>query len=185
MRIVRSKGQQKRCTASIRDQFSNERGMALILTLSMLAILSVLGAFALSTTHTELGVTSNFRSGREALISADRILEYAKGVVVTDEPAGGVVDLTVTTTDHYKNLVTNLNGNMATGAGATNEIAYVSDGSGPASYYGEKDAADVLGIYFRVSATGQSSTQRSLARLESTFFAVTKVGTSDDGNYSD
>jgi len=162
----------------------DQRGMALILTLTMLAILSVLGAYALSTSNTELGVTTNFRGGREALMTADRVLEYAKGVVVTEEPE---TDVSLTSGVHLANLTamstTFKNGHMLTGG--DNLIDYITDGSGPAVYYGTKDANDVLGIYFRVSAAGQGSDQRSVARLESTFFAVTKVGTADDGNYSD
>jgi len=172
----------RKCCANLSALCNEQRGMALVLTLTMLAILSVLGAYALSTSNTELGVTSNFRGGRESFMAADRILEYAKGVVVTDEPEATVF---LTSGDHPLNIESFGHGAMYTGSGEANEITYLTDGSGPAAYYGKKDANDVLGIYFRVSTTGQGSNQRSLTRLESTFFAVTKVGTADDGNYSD
>lgn len=160
--------------------YRDERGMALILTLSMLAILSVLGAFALSTTNTELSVTSNFRSGRESFLAADRILEYAKAVVIDTAPE---VHITLSGTDHETNIEKTGHGSMD--GDQINQIRYLTDGAGPEVYYGKKDAGDVLGIYFRVSAIGQSSTERSKTRLESTFFAVTKVGTNDDGNLID
>jgi len=167
----------------------NERGMALILTLSMLAILSILGAFALSTTDTELGVTANFRGGRESFMAAERILEYAKALVVETDPED-TLDLVG---DHEANinLASDGLGDLAgqrlgsMDSSENNSISYIADGSGPEAYYGKKDAGDVLGIYFRVSATGQSRSQRSKTRLETTFFAVTKVGSNDDGNYSD
>jgi len=161
---------------------NDERGIALILTLTMLAILSVLGAFALSTSNTELGVTSNFRGGRESLMTAERILEYAKGVVVEKEPEG-VLSLSDVASDHYKNVADLPFGSMR--MDGENSITYLTDGSGPAAFYGKKDAQDVLGIYYRVSATGQGTNRRSVSRLETTFFAVTKVGTNDDGNYMD
>jgi len=163
-----------------RPHLRDERGMALVLTLSMLAILSVLGAFALSTTNTELGVTANFRSSRESFLAAERIIEYAKALVIDSEPEGFVP---LAGTDHQLNIDLSEHGSMD--GEEENSITYVAEGSGPEAYYGKKDAGDVLGVYFRVSATGQSSTERSKTRLETTFFAVTKVGTNDDGNLID
>jgi len=165
-----------------KDKRRDERGMALILTLSMLAILSLLGAFALSTTNTELGVTTNFRTGRESFAASERILEYSKALVV-DTAAGDTI--TLSGSQHETNIEGFWFPNSVVDGVDNNEIRMLEAGSGPEVYYGKKDAGDVLGIYFRVSAEGQSRTTRSKSRLESTFFAVTKVGTNDDGNLND
>lgn len=165
-----------------RNLVRDERGMALILTLSMLTILSVLGAFALTTTNTELGVTANFRSGRESFMAADRILAYAKALVI-DSGASSSVPLSGT--QHEANLEAGDGGYNSMDDNETSEIAFVDSGSGPEVYYGKKDAGDVIGIYFRASTTGQSSTGRSKTRLESSFFAVTKIGSNDGNNWGD
>lgn len=55
----------------------NQRGIALILAISMLAIMSVLGAMALSTSSTEIGLSGNYRTNQLAFYSAQRAVEYA------------------------------------------------------------------------------------------------------------
>ncbi len=60
-------------TSIIRSQ----NGFALVLTMSMLIILSVLGILALNATNTDLTITSNFRSESNAFSGAERAVEYA------------------------------------------------------------------------------------------------------------
>lgn len=55
----------------------NQRGMALIMAMSMLAIMSILGAMALSTSSTEVGLSGNYKTTQLAFYSAQRALEYA------------------------------------------------------------------------------------------------------------
>jgi hypothetical protein len=56
----------------------NEQGVALILALVMLSLLGMLGAFALSTSSTELHVSTNFRTAQTALYCAEAGDEFLK-----------------------------------------------------------------------------------------------------------
>ncbi len=56
----------------------NEQGMALIIALSLLAIMSVLGAMLLSSSSTEILLSRNAQNGQQAFYVADRALAYGK-----------------------------------------------------------------------------------------------------------
>jgi hypothetical protein len=59
-------------------QKSDEKGVVLILGLWMLLILSILGAFAISTSITEMGISGNYRNTETAFNTADAAIEYAE-----------------------------------------------------------------------------------------------------------
>ena len=61
----------------------NENGFVLILTMVMLATLSILGVMVLNTTNTELGITANARTNSDAFVAAELATEYAKQKVVS------------------------------------------------------------------------------------------------------
>ncbi len=54
----------------------NERGMALILALVMLALLGILGVWALDTSTTDLKISGNFRTTQSAFYAADGGVGY-------------------------------------------------------------------------------------------------------------
>ena len=56
----------------------NNRGVVLILGLWMLLLLSILGAFAISTSITEIGIAGNYRNSETAFNTADATIEYAE-----------------------------------------------------------------------------------------------------------
>jgi hypothetical protein len=56
----------------------NERGIALVVALVMLVLLSILGSFALSTSSSELFIAGNYRNAQDAFYSAEAALEYAE-----------------------------------------------------------------------------------------------------------
>ena len=56
----------------------NNRGVILILSLWMLLLLSILGAFAISTSITEIGIAGNYRNAETAFNTADATVEYAE-----------------------------------------------------------------------------------------------------------
>lgn len=60
-----------------RNRFRSEQGFALVLTMSMLLILSVLGILVLDATNTDLAITTNYRSSADAFSAAERAVEYA------------------------------------------------------------------------------------------------------------
>ncbi len=57
--------------------WSDQKGIALVLALVMLMLLGFLGAFALSTSDTELRITGNYRARQASFFAADGGLEYA------------------------------------------------------------------------------------------------------------
>ena len=61
-----------------KHELKNERGMALVLALVMLLLLSILGAFALSTTNTEMRIVGNYHNTNEAFFCADAGIEYGQ-----------------------------------------------------------------------------------------------------------
>ena len=66
---------------SIMKSVTNEKGIALVVALVMLALLTLLGTFALSTSSTELFITGNYRNSQYAFYAADAGIEYGKWVV--------------------------------------------------------------------------------------------------------
>ena len=62
----------------------NQRGFVLILTMVMLAILSILGVMVLNTTDTELNITTNYQMNSDAFRVAELGIEYAKQKVVDE-----------------------------------------------------------------------------------------------------
>ncbi len=59
------------------NRIGSQNGFALVLTMSMLLILSVLGILVLDATNTDLAITSNYRSEADAFSAAERAAEYA------------------------------------------------------------------------------------------------------------
>jgi hypothetical protein len=55
----------------------NERGMALVLALVMLSLLTILGVWAIGTASSDLSIAGNFRNTQNAFYSADAALAYA------------------------------------------------------------------------------------------------------------
>jgi Tfp pilus assembly protein PilX len=63
----------------------NERGMALILVLIMLVLLSILGATVFTSTTSDLRITSNYRNLEDAFYTADAAMDFAQahGIIYT------------------------------------------------------------------------------------------------------
>jgi len=73
-----------------------ERGIALILAIGFLAILSILGAVVLQVATRDLEGSATYMPGRQAFYVADRAVEYSmnRDIIVSLTP-GNTVDLTV------------------------------------------------------------------------------------------
>jgi len=67
----------------------SEKGFVLILTMVMLATLSILGVMVLNTTNVELNITTNSRLNSNAFIASELVTEYAKQQVVNSPSAIG------------------------------------------------------------------------------------------------
>ncbi len=68
---------------------NNERGMALIIAVSLMAIMSLLGAILLSVTTSDIQLSGNYRNQYEAFYAAERAVEYSIRTVI----GTGAVDL--------------------------------------------------------------------------------------------
>jgi hypothetical protein len=65
-----------RLSSAAMASIGNERGMALVLALVMLALLGILGVWALDTATTDLKISGNFRTTQNAFYAADGGLGY-------------------------------------------------------------------------------------------------------------
>ena len=74
----------KKRTCFVCKQVNSQDGFVLILTMVMLAILSILGVMVLNTTDTELSITSNSRMNSDAFVASQLALEYSKVKVATE-----------------------------------------------------------------------------------------------------
>lgn len=75
-------------------QRRGERGIALILAIGMLAVLSILGAVVLTVATRDLGGSATFVPGRNAFYAADRAVEYSmnRDIIISLIP-GETIDL--------------------------------------------------------------------------------------------
>ncbi len=62
---------------SVYTKINDQRGAALVLVLTMLAVLMILCVFALNNSTLEIKIANNDRASRQALYAADRGLFYA------------------------------------------------------------------------------------------------------------
>jgi hypothetical protein len=71
----------------------NQRGMALLLVVCLLAMLSLLGFFALNTTDVELAIAGNRHTRQQAFFAAERAVEYvlADAALLNAADSGEVV----------------------------------------------------------------------------------------------
>ena len=75
---------------SLTGILANDRGIALIIAISLLAIMSVLGSMLLNSSTSEIQLSGNYRNKQEAFYAANRTVEYSMAAVAN---GGGTVDL--------------------------------------------------------------------------------------------
>ncbi len=147
----------------------NERGMALILVLSMLTIMSLLGVLALNTATTELDITGNMRGSREAFFAAERAVDYASIAGDIYETIG--TDTVTLTSDQADDIQID-HGSYTSGIDASeedldgnkvNQVGYLTSGPLPPS--SGSDATLFEMRYYRISVTGHGPNNSS-TRIE-------------------
>jgi Tfp pilus assembly protein PilX len=136
------------------DVCQNEDGVALILVMVMLVMLTFIGLAALSTSSTELFLSANYRRSREAFQAADGMMESAliDGANFIP-PAGGPG----TTSNLVNATLTNTNSSNNTVVTATGHVTYTGTGAAPA---GSGTSAKMNGFkanYFIVDTKGTGS----------------------------
>ncbi|AMV73481.1 hypothetical protein JCM30471_18960 [Desulfuromonas carbonis] len=141
------------------ENLKGEQGFALILVLVMLGILSLLGILALNTSHSELTITSNFKTSQRAFSAAERAVEYALA-----NPAIVGATASATNLNPYAASITIDNSGLDTSA--TNVLRNLGVGELPdflaQSYSQEKFG----GNFYNISVQTRGPGGRSKARVE-------------------
>ena len=112
----------------IHSPLCNERGLALIVSMLLLAVMSILGTLLLNNSTTEIQLSSNYRDTREAHYVAATAIEYAinyqtSGTTSVDLLGGGVPAGLFTSDDGLGDLKV---GSVFTqGVDETNGVAYL------------------------------------------------------------
>ncbi len=143
-----------RCFRCLRcfDRCREQNGAALIIALSMLAILSLLGTIVLNSTHAELSIASNYRAGQQAFYAAERAVEYSMTSETIYSTIGeGSVDLV----DDHAAVIAADTTNSGLKEGELCRVSYLASGSlPPGSGF---DPTRFQARYYIVSATSEGA----------------------------
>lgn len=140
----------------------NQRGMALILALVMLTLMSLLGAMALSTSTTEISIAGNYRASQQAFYAAQRAVEYS----MTNEHIydRSVNDFPVSLTGDYATDIAAGTDNGGLDGDVTNQVDYLTSGALPPG--SGSDPTYFQSRYYTINATGKGP-HNTRARVES------------------
>ena len=155
MSEIRQHNPDKRNMNSIVSNMANEKGVALVMAMVMIVLLSILGAMSLSTSTIEIGISGNYRNSMEALYAAERAVEYAatNGSIYTTIGTSATHE-NLNNATHYNNISITTNGRTSgldNSAGVTNEVQFLSSGALPP---GSGSDPDLFGAnYYLISVT--------------------------------
>lgn len=120
----------------------NERGMALILALIILFLMSVLGTMMFTNSSSETQASRNYRVKQDAFYAAERAIEYARtDVNIYSAVGSGSVNIPLTGISL-----------QAGTSDATGTVTYLSNGNPPRG--SGMDVTEFQANYFAISATG-------------------------------
>lgn len=147
------KGMQRLVRASLG---MNERGIALILVISLLTVMSLLATLLMATSTSEIQLSGNYRSSQEAFYAADRAVEYACERLANGH---GEVDLYNDTDGsgvrHLERVATERSGLEASdGSDSRNTIGFL--GSGPPPVGSGSDVAVFQAHHYAIRVVGIS-----------------------------
>jgi len=144
----------------VRSPLDNERGIALIVAISLLAVMSILGVMLLSASTSEIQLSGNFRNTQEAFYAADRAVEYAtQGVAQGETTVDLYNDSDASAVPHRNRVTVGLTGlepSAVSTADDRNSVTYI--GSGPPPLGGGSDAGDFVAHNYAISVVGVSPT---------------------------
>jgi len=125
--------------------FNNEKGMALVITLILMFIMTILGTTLFSVTTTEVKISRNTNFGNQAFYAAERADQYAQ------------TDANIYATIGTGTLNIPLTGvSLQSGqSNATGTVSFLASGNPPRG--SGVDANDFKANYFVVDVTGTSS----------------------------
>jgi type IV pilus assembly protein PilX len=143
------------------NPLKNERGAALVLALAMLTIMSILGAWVLSSARTEIGISGNYRTSQQAFYAADRAVEYAmvdENIYSTLNPGSPPLILTGTMADNIEAGT----GNSGLLQDAPNQVEFLTTGPLPP---GSGSDDSFQSRYYAITVTGEGP-NNSTARID-------------------
>jgi Tfp pilus assembly protein PilX len=127
---------------------SSERGVALIIVLVVLVLLSILGATVLSTSTTEIKIAGNYRGIQESFFSADAAVSYAQtSPVIYNRIRPGIF-----------NTYTASNVSIGTSK-ADVKVDYLSSGAIPPGTGTDPEAFQAQYFVVTVSSTGRNNSK--------------------------
>jgi len=139
---------------------SNQRGIALILALGMLVILSLLGAMALSVSTTDIQISGNLKNSQNSFYAAESAVEYAMGNEDILQSTG-TTDLNDVA--HTANLSM---GGTKLAPDANNLVVSLGAGELPDSLSSRFGREKFGGAYYTISVTGVGVNERSQTKIE-------------------
>ena len=161
----------KRNMNSIVSNMANEKGVALVMAMVMIVLLSILGAMSLSTSTIEIGISGNYRNSMEALYAAERAVEYAETNGSIYSTIGtGFQDLTLA--PHPANISITTNGRVSKldETATDNRVVFLSSGALPPGSGSDPDLFEAN--YYLISATG-SGPNSVIYKIEAQIARVT------------
>lgn len=141
---------------------SNQRGIALILALGMLVILSLLGAMALSVSTTDIQISGNLKNSQNSFYAAEAAVEYAMGNEDILQSTG-TTDLNDVLLDHTANLTM---GGTKLAPDADNLVVSLGAGELPDSLSSRFGREKFGGAFYTISVTGVGVNERSQTKIE-------------------
>lgn len=141
-------------------RLSDQRGIALILALGMLVILSLLGALALSVSTTDVQISGNLKNSQDSFYAAEAAVEYAMGNTDITQSIGvtNLNDLA-----HKNNLTM---GGTKLDPDAVNQVVSLGAGELPDSLSSRFGREKFGGAYYTISVTGVGVNERSQTKIE-------------------
>lgn len=137
----------------------SKKGMALVLVMVMLALLSILGVMVINIAEIDLGLTGNYRTSNQSFYAADRAIEYVMG---TPSIIFDANDTNLNNDPHPGNLEVGGTGLDTT---ATNIVKNLGPGELP-DKLSTRFGSDFGANYYIINVTGQDASGRSRTTIE-------------------
>lgn len=117
---------------TLRVSRRGERGAALIIAISLLAVMAILGLTLMSVSTSELQLSGNFRNQQEAFLAADRAVEYSINSVTfgeTQVDLNTAINTDIPTPTAHRTLVAV--GKSGLDTTVANTVDFVGEGTPP------------------------------------------------------
>jgi hypothetical protein len=115
-----------------KDSRHGERGAALIIAISLLAIMAILGVTLMSVSTSELQLSGNYRNQQEAFLAADRAVEYSiNSMTIGDTQVNLNTDSDTSVIPNVPHRDRIVVGNSGLDTTAPNTVDFIGEGTPP------------------------------------------------------